>query len=203
MGLHAACCGPNTWVVTQASGQVFINGSNMVRIGDKTMHCGITQGKMITGSAVVVDGSGMFSSVFSAPMAITVMGPPLEPELSDEQRAALPCDHPLYRPPGGEPERPEAGPIRNPEAIEEDRERRLDAAERLGFDVSAERDADYNAALRDLMDAEEALQNVGEAGAETIKRARENRDRARQHFETVSAARGGRGGANVRRTPRR
>src|SRR5437868_3416338 len=56
-GVHCACCGPNTWVVTGGSGQVCINGSSAVRVGDDTQHCG-SKGKMKTGSGNVADGSG-------------------------------------------------------------------------------------------------------------------------------------------------
>ena len=55
-GVHAACCGPNTWKVIEASAQVYVNSMPLVRIGDRTQHCGAI-GKMTTGAAIVVDGS--------------------------------------------------------------------------------------------------------------------------------------------------
>lgn len=57
-GVHAACCGSNTWKVIEASAQVYVNGMPLVRVGDRTQHCGAL-GKMTTGAAIVVDGSPM------------------------------------------------------------------------------------------------------------------------------------------------
>ena len=51
-GVHAVCCGPNTWKPISSSGTVFINGKGVVRVGDQTQHCG-GQGTMIQGSADV------------------------------------------------------------------------------------------------------------------------------------------------------
>ena len=48
-GIHASCCGPNTFTVAAGSGNVNVNGKPLVRTNDKTEHCGGT-GKMITGS---------------------------------------------------------------------------------------------------------------------------------------------------------
>ncbi|BAP57899.1 membrane protein [Thioploca ingrica] len=39
-GVHAACCGPNTWQATKGSKSVFINGIPAHRFGDDTVHCG-------------------------------------------------------------------------------------------------------------------------------------------------------------------
>lgn len=49
-GVHASCCGPNTWVCVQGSASVFCNGRRVVRLGDATRHCG--------GSGNMVDGHG-------------------------------------------------------------------------------------------------------------------------------------------------
>lgn len=48
-GVHAACCGPNTWKAAAGSSTVFINGKPAVRMGDMTQHCGGV-GKIIEGS---------------------------------------------------------------------------------------------------------------------------------------------------------
>lgn len=48
-GIHAACCGPNTWKAAQGSGTVFINGKPAHRLGDMDTHCGGV-GKMVEGS---------------------------------------------------------------------------------------------------------------------------------------------------------
>ncbi len=48
-GIHAVCCGPNTFKTAQGSPNVNVNGKPLVRMGDKTEHCG-ADGKMILGS---------------------------------------------------------------------------------------------------------------------------------------------------------
>lgn len=39
-GVHAACCGPNTFIVAEGDPEVLIEGKPAARIGDKTDHCG-------------------------------------------------------------------------------------------------------------------------------------------------------------------
>lgn len=65
MGIHTACCGPNMWEITGASGQVFINGAQLVRQGDPTKHCG-GPGFMIEASGNVQDGSPMIKGMAGA-----------------------------------------------------------------------------------------------------------------------------------------
>jgi len=55
IGLHAACCGPNLWTATGASGTVLINGKGAHRKDDDDQHCG-GKGKMIEGSDNVLIG---------------------------------------------------------------------------------------------------------------------------------------------------
>jgi uncharacterized Zn-binding protein involved in type VI secretion len=57
IGIHAACCGSNTWIMTGASGCVFVNGTPLVRKGDPTLHCGVSPGEIVDASTNVVDGS--------------------------------------------------------------------------------------------------------------------------------------------------
>jgi uncharacterized Zn-binding protein involved in type VI secretion len=52
MGVHAACCGPNSWVTMQGSATVYINDMPVVRLGDMTVHCGGV-GSMISSCATV------------------------------------------------------------------------------------------------------------------------------------------------------
>ena len=52
-GLHAACCGPNVWVVAMGSGSVSINDMPAARLTDITVHCG--------GIGALVMGSGNVS----------------------------------------------------------------------------------------------------------------------------------------------
>ena len=52
-GMHAACCGPNTWTAQEGSGTVFINNKKAHRMGDADKHCG-GSGKLITSSTSVV-----------------------------------------------------------------------------------------------------------------------------------------------------
>ncbi len=54
-GVHAACCGPNSWVVASGSGTVFINNVAAARLGDMTAHCGGV-GALISGSGDVILG---------------------------------------------------------------------------------------------------------------------------------------------------
>ena len=54
-GVHAGCCGPNTWVVAGGSGTVFFNNIAAARLGDQTTHCG-GAGNLIEGSSDVLTG---------------------------------------------------------------------------------------------------------------------------------------------------
>ncbi|MDP2873101.1 MAG: PAAR domain-containing protein [Bacillota bacterium] len=48
-GVHAACCGPNTFTITEGDPEVLIEGRRAAKIGDATQHCGGT-GRIIEGS---------------------------------------------------------------------------------------------------------------------------------------------------------
>ncbi len=54
-GIHAACCGPNTWVAKVGSGTVFINDKAAHRLGDQDQHCG-GMGQLVEGSGDVITG---------------------------------------------------------------------------------------------------------------------------------------------------
>jgi uncharacterized Zn-binding protein involved in type VI secretion len=54
-GIHAACCGPNSWKAAAGSSGVFINGKAAHRQNDQTTHCGGV-GKLIEGSSDVFIG---------------------------------------------------------------------------------------------------------------------------------------------------
>jgi len=54
-GIHAACCGPNTWTAQKGSSTVFVNGKAAHRLNDLQTHCGGT-GKLIEGSPDVFVG---------------------------------------------------------------------------------------------------------------------------------------------------
>ena len=54
-GIHAACCGPNTWTAKAGSGTVFINSLKAHRLGDSDQHCG-GMGQLIAGSPNVIVG---------------------------------------------------------------------------------------------------------------------------------------------------
>jgi hypothetical protein len=58
-GIHAACCGPNTWTATKGASTVFINGKAAHRVNDEQQHCG-GRGMLIEGSTnvMVEDGGG-------------------------------------------------------------------------------------------------------------------------------------------------
>jgi uncharacterized Zn-binding protein involved in type VI secretion len=55
MGIHAVCCGPNTWQAQKGSSTVFINGKAAFRKDDMSKHCG-GSGKLIEGSDNVLIG---------------------------------------------------------------------------------------------------------------------------------------------------
>lgn len=54
-GLHAVCCGTNTWQAAKGAQTVQINGKSAYRKGDKSQHCGGV-GKLIEGSGDVIVG---------------------------------------------------------------------------------------------------------------------------------------------------
>ncbi len=54
-GVHAVCCGPNTWTAVKGSKTVFINRKAAHRLGDQDQHCGGT-GVLIEGSPNVMVG---------------------------------------------------------------------------------------------------------------------------------------------------
>lgn len=56
-GIHALCCGPNTWKAAGGSRTVIVNGKPAFRLHDKTAHCGGV-GKAVEGSANVIIGDG-------------------------------------------------------------------------------------------------------------------------------------------------
>ena len=49
-GVHAACCGPNTFTISGSSSDVLIDGRRAAKIGDPTTHCG-GAGHIINGAA--------------------------------------------------------------------------------------------------------------------------------------------------------
>ncbi|MBL9013350.1 MAG: PAAR domain-containing protein [Myxococcales bacterium] len=58
-GIHAPCCGPNTWTATKGASTVFINGKAAHRMLDEQQHCG-GKGMLIEGSTnvIVEEGGG-------------------------------------------------------------------------------------------------------------------------------------------------
>lgn len=54
-GVHAACCGPNTWNAIKGSATVMICGAPAHRLGDTDAHCGGV-GQLIVGSPTVMVG---------------------------------------------------------------------------------------------------------------------------------------------------
>jgi len=55
LGVHAACCGTNSWTATQGSLTVFIDGKGAHRMTDQNRHCG-GMGQLIEGSQNVIVG---------------------------------------------------------------------------------------------------------------------------------------------------
>jgi uncharacterized Zn-binding protein involved in type VI secretion len=54
-GVHATCCGPNTWIAVEGSATVLINNRRAHRLDDLDQHCG-GPGQMVEGSANVLVG---------------------------------------------------------------------------------------------------------------------------------------------------
>jgi uncharacterized Zn-binding protein involved in type VI secretion len=54
-GIHALCCGPNTWIAVAGSSSVLINNRPAHRLGDADMHCG-GPGFMVEGSTDTLVG---------------------------------------------------------------------------------------------------------------------------------------------------
>lgn len=61
-GVHAACCGPNSWNAKAGAPGVLINGKKAHRKGDATKHCG-GNGKLVVGSPDVIVGDYVSSGV--------------------------------------------------------------------------------------------------------------------------------------------
>ena len=55
-GVHAACCGPNTYVIVKGSATVIVCGQPAARLGDTTLHCGAISGNIIMGAPMVLIG---------------------------------------------------------------------------------------------------------------------------------------------------
>src|SRR5919204_96182 len=49
LGIHAVCCGPNTFTIQRGSPTVYVNGKPFARMNDQTKHCGAS-GPIIEGS---------------------------------------------------------------------------------------------------------------------------------------------------------
>ena len=86
IGIHAACCGPNTFKVAKGSPTVYVNGKPAARLQDKTKHCG-GSGQIIAGSPDVLlddgaDAEGLGSYVINALKLL------LEKALEDKKKEA-------------------------------------------------------------------------------------------------------------------
>ena len=57
LGVHAACCGPNTYQIISGSGTCIIESSPAARVGDTTLHCATSTGTIVSGSATVMINS--------------------------------------------------------------------------------------------------------------------------------------------------
>ena len=52
-GMHAVCCGNNTYIANEGSDNVFVNGKPLVRMFDQSKHCDKAKGMFITASPTV------------------------------------------------------------------------------------------------------------------------------------------------------
>ena len=67
-GMHATCCGPNTWIAQQGSSVVLINMMQSHRLYDVDIHCG-GPGYMIEASSDVFVGDGTEAGMSAAKLA--------------------------------------------------------------------------------------------------------------------------------------
>jgi len=70
LGIHAVCCGPNTFTIQRGSPTVYVNGKPFARMNDQTKHCGAS-GPIIEGSPDVfiddgADAEGLGSYIINA-----------------------------------------------------------------------------------------------------------------------------------------
>jgi hypothetical protein len=65
VGIHAACCGTNTWQARTGSETVFIDGRSAHRQTDQTRHCG-GNGQLVEGSPNVIVGDTTASPAVAA-----------------------------------------------------------------------------------------------------------------------------------------
>ena len=72
-GIHAACCGANTWTATKGSETVFINGKVAHRMGDQNRHCG-GMGQLVEGSPNVIVGDSGGGDVCSGGVGVGTGG---------------------------------------------------------------------------------------------------------------------------------
>jgi len=56
MGIHALCCGPNTYTIAAGAPTVSINGRPAARLDDRTSHCG-GSGRIVAGSPNAIIGN--------------------------------------------------------------------------------------------------------------------------------------------------
>lgn len=64
VGIHAACCGSNTWVATEGSRTVFVDNLPVHRVGDEGHHCGGTGTLLGPGSPNVYAEGGSVKHTF-------------------------------------------------------------------------------------------------------------------------------------------
>ena len=77
-GIHATCCGANTWEAVAGSATVIINGKPAHRLGDATQHCG-GAGNLIEGSPDVLIGDDAGGSSTAEKNKVATVSPPLVP----------------------------------------------------------------------------------------------------------------------------
>lgn len=178
IGIHAGsrCCGPNAWLIAQASGRVFINGSPAVRVGDETHHCQVSVGKMITGAGGIFDGSPAVAIPLGMPLANIHLPDP----------TVVPCNDPRYVDPNRK-EQPHAEPG-DPEAWEQVRRQHRRMVAFLGDSARLEREVNDAEAM--LRAAHEAVREAAGGPARALREAQERFNRAEQsHRETLARLR--------------
>lgn len=88
-GIHAACCGPNTWNAKTGSASVLINGRKAHRHGDSVQHCG-GSGSTISGSPNVVVGDYTTGQSWTKPDALNTSKNWISVAVVDNQGQVIP-----------------------------------------------------------------------------------------------------------------
>jgi uncharacterized Zn-binding protein involved in type VI secretion len=198
IGMHMACCGTNMWKVVQASGQVFVNGSRIVRQNDLTHHCG-GRGQMIEASGNVIDNSPIFHGPMPGspdlpplPLNQVLVFPKFEPFCDENAPPGLPTSgSPQVYDEGAEMLKHLFDPL-NPKPLSKEERWRVEHTPHVSAAPPAPYD-DVEGALARLKAARAKLEflkntiGVSDGTRDALERAKEQYDRAQTAYKVAQA----------------